>query len=111
MSIDEIMKKSKLSLDEMHDTKDVGNPEIRTEKRTEDNKSLKKRERKEYHFPSCDDGMMKRNMNFKLTFNVNEDTFLAFNEIYAKRMLDGNKTEKSVLICEAIKLLYEKEER
>ena len=109
MSIDDLKKKSKLSLDEMLDTKSVGNPEKLPEIRKEEKTEVKKRERKEYHFPSHTDGMTKRNMNFKLTFNVNEDTFLAFNEIYAQRMIDGNKTEKSVLICEAIQLLYEKE--
>ncbi len=104
MTIDKIEKKAKLSLDEMYDNQSVGNPERRTEKKPE----VKKVERKEYNFPSHSDGLTKRNMNFKMTFNVNEDTFLAFNEIYAQRMIDGNKTEKSVLICEAIKLLYDR---
>lgn len=105
MSIDDIKKKAKLSLDEMHDNKSVGNPEKNPERNINGNGKRKK----EYNFPSHLDGLAKRNMPFKMTFNVNEDTFDAFNEIYAQRMIDGNKTEKSVLICEAIKLLYEKE--
>lgn len=109
MSIDELKKRAKLSLDEMVDNQSVGNPEIRTDVRKNEKVEDKKKNIKEYNFPSHTDGMTKRNMNFKMTFNVNEDTFLAFNEIYAKRMLEGNKTEKSVMICEAIKMYYEYE--
>lgn len=109
MSIDDVKKKMKLSLDEMHDNKDVGNPEIRTEIRKEKNTEVKNEEKNSYHFPSYSEGRVKEKMDCKLTFNVNADTFKAFNEIYAERMLYDEKTEKSVLICEAIRLLYENE--
>lgn len=109
MAIEDLKKKTKLSLDEMHDNQVVGNPEIRTEVR-EDVKTVEKNEEnKNYHFPSYSDGKIKEKMDCKLTFNVNVDTFKAFNEIYAERMLYDEKTEKSVLICEAIRLLYERE--
>lgn len=109
MSIDEIKKKSKLSLDQMHDNKYVGNPEIRTEVRIKEKVVEKKEEREEYHFPSREEGKVKEKMDCKITFNVNADTFRAFNEIYAERIIQDEKTEKSVMICEAIKLLYENE--
>jgi hypothetical protein len=115
MSLDDLKKKAKFSVDEMYNTdnKPVGKTEIRTEVKLDvnnnDNQHYKKQVKKKYNFPSSKDGMVKRNMNFKLTFNVNEDTFLAFNEVYASRIIEGNKTEKSVLICEAIRLLYESE--
>ena len=32
------------------------------------------------------------------------------NEIYTRRLLSNQKTDKSTLICEAIRLLYEKDE-
>jgi len=33
------------------------------------------------------------------------------NEIYTRRLLSNQKTDKSALICEAIHLLYEKDEK
>lgn len=135
--IDNIKKKSKISLEEMFDNQQVvkteiqenGNPEIRENVKTELSKNgnpdvreygntekqeyrkkIDKMERNEtYHFPSLKNGKTKEKMDCKLTFNVNEDTFKAFNEVYAKRILEGKKTDKSVLICEAIKLLFERE--
>jgi hypothetical protein len=49
--------------------------------------------------------------NRKVTLYLTEDMYKAFNDIYAKRILDNNKTDKSVLICEAIELLSEKEKQ
>jgi|ERR1700722_13715818 len=46
----------------------------------------------------------------KMTFNLTEDIYKAFNDLYAKRMLQGRKTEKSELICEAIQWLIKMEE-
>jgi len=105
MSLDNLKKKTKLSLDDMIDNQDVGNPEIRKEIQKEDKEPL----RGSYHFPSHSEVKEKEKMDCKLTFNVNSDTFKAFNEIYAQRIIEGEKTEKSVLICEAIKLLYDYE--
>lgn len=45
----------------------------------------------------------------KTTLYLTEKLFKAFNDIYAKRMLEDRKTDKSALICEAIELLVEKE--
>jgi hypothetical protein len=45
----------------------------------------------------------------KVTLYLTEDHFKIFNDIYAQRMLDGRKTDKSTLICEAIGLLKQNE--
>ena len=46
----------------------------------------------------------------KMTFNLSEGIYKAFNDLYAQRMLQGRKTEKSDLICEAIQWLIKMEE-
>ena len=47
---------------------------------------------------------------YKMTFNLTEDIYKAFNDLYANRMLQGRKTEKSEMICEAIQWLMKMEE-
>ena len=47
---------------------------------------------------------------YKMTFNLTEDIYKAFNDLYANRMLQGRKTEKSEMICEAIQWLIKMEE-
>jgi hypothetical protein len=47
---------------------------------------------------------------YKMTFNLTEEVYKAFNDLYAKRMLQGRKTEKSEMICEAIQWLIKMEE-
>ena len=47
---------------------------------------------------------------YKMTFNLSEDIYKAFNDLYAHRMLRGRKTEKSEMICEAIQWLIKMEE-
>ena len=46
---------------------------------------------------------------YKMTFNLTEEIYKAFNDLYANRMLQGRKTEKSELICEAIQWLIKME--
>lgn len=48
---------------------------------------------------------------FKMTFTLTEEAYKAFNDLYAKRMLQGLKTEKSEMICEAIQWLITMEEK
>ena len=48
---------------------------------------------------------------YKMTFNMREDIYKAFNDLYANLILQGRQTEKSELICEAIQLLLKKRER
>ncbi len=124
--VDKIKAKAKLSLDEMFDNTESGLPEIRKsvqpDTRTEvrrdgqpevqlDNQTEVRLDgRTNYRFPNRKDGRNKEKMDCKMTFNVNQDTFDAFNEIYKKRLIEGNDTNKAVLICEAIQLLYEKEQ-
>lgn len=47
---------------------------------------------------------------YKMTFNLTEDIYKAFNDLYANRMLRGRKTEKSEMICEAIQWLIKMEQ-
>jgi hypothetical protein len=47
----------------------------------------------------------------KVTLYLTEELYKAFNDIYAQRMLEGRKTEKSALICEAIELLWQNENK
>ena len=47
----------------------------------------------------------------KMTFNLSEELYKAFNDLYAIRILQGKKTEKSEMLCEAIKLLLKAEEQ
>lgn len=46
----------------------------------------------------------------KMTFTLTEDIYTAFNDLYANRMLQGRKTEKSDMICEAIQWLIKMED-
>lgn len=46
---------------------------------------------------------------YKTTVYFSEDSNRKFNEIYAKRILADKKTDKSIIIDEAIELLYQKE--
>ena len=48
---------------------------------------------------------------YKMTFNLTEDVYKSFNDLYAHRMLQGRKTEKSEMICEAIEWLIKMEGR
>jgi hypothetical protein len=47
---------------------------------------------------------------YKMTFTLTEEIYKAFNDLYAKRILQGRKTDKSELICEAIEWLIKIEE-
>lgn len=47
---------------------------------------------------------------YKMTFNLTEEIYKGFNDLYARRMLQGRKTEKSEMICEAIQWLIKMEE-
>lgn len=47
---------------------------------------------------------------YKMTFNLTADIYKAFNDLYANRILQGRKTEKSELISEAIQWLIQMEE-
>jgi hypothetical protein len=47
----------------------------------------------------------------KLTFYIPKELSKALNDIYAKRILEDRKTDKSELVAEAVKLLIEKENK
>ncbi len=45
----------------------------------------------------------------KATVYMTEEDETLLNEIFIKRLRDRHKTDKSALLCEGIRLLYEKE--
>ncbi len=45
----------------------------------------------------------------KATYYLSEDDYSALTHVYIKRLQDKQKTDRSALIGEAIRLLYEKE--
>ena len=45
----------------------------------------------------------------KMTFYLEKDSEAKFNEIFARRLMRNQKTDKSMLIAEAIDQLYNKE--
>jgi hypothetical protein len=45
----------------------------------------------------------------KTTVYMNEDEETLLNELFIKRLRDRNKTDKSALFCEGIRLLFDKE--
>lgn len=49
------------------------------------------------------------NKKSKTTVYMSEEDEYLLNEIFIKRLRNRNKTDKSSLICEGIRLLYEKE--
>lgn len=49
-------------------------------------------------------------VTYKMTFALPEDMYQAFNDLYARRMLEGRKTNKSEMICEAIQWLVQNEQ-
>jgi hypothetical protein len=49
------------------------------------------------------------NKKSKTTIYMSEEDEDLLNEIFIKRLRNRNKTDKSSLICEGIRLLYEKE--
>jgi hypothetical protein len=61
-------------------------------------------------FPTTKQQIVKPQI-YKMTFNLSEDIYKAFNDLYANRMIEGRKTEKSELICEAIQWLIKMEQQ
>ena len=46
---------------------------------------------------------------FKTTVYMTEEEETLLNELFIKRLRERNKTDKSALLCEGIKLLFNKE--
>jgi hypothetical protein len=61
-------------------------------------------------FSSSSKQQIQKAPTYKMTFNLTEEIYKAFNDLYANRMLRGRKTEKSEMICEAIQWLIKMEE-
>lgn len=45
----------------------------------------------------------------KTTIYLSENDEILLDEVFIKRLRDRNKTDRSALLCEGIRLLYEKE--
>lgn len=45
----------------------------------------------------------------KTTLYMSQDDEKLLDEVFIKRLRDRNKTDRSALLCEGIRLLYEKE--
>lgn len=45
----------------------------------------------------------------KTTLYISPEDERLLDEVYIKRMRDRNKTDRSTLLCEGVRLLYEKE--
>ena len=54
---------------------------------------------------------VKSNKKIKATIYLTEKAEQAFAELYAKRYVEDRKTDRSMIACEAILALYEKEEK
>lgn len=113
MSIDETKKKSKLSMDEMVDSKDVGKTvkqdAVHKVGRSE-SMSLKTNYINEN---STEKTATATTVKYpcKMTFYMTQEVYDAFNYIYARRLIEKKKIDKGALFCEAVQLLVENEEK
>lgn len=132
--IEDLKKKSKTQLDEMYDIKPNGKPSTHLPNKTEKHLSSKLDNHPNTRlsiFPSNQENTHPANQlpnkpkkklssktvdqsneklrPCKMTFNLSEELYKAFNDLYAIRILQGKKTEKSKMLCEAIKLLLKAE--
>ena len=123
--INEIKKKAKLSIEEMYDNQAVGKLDNQKENNPDNQETNHPDGKQINHTTNKQDvGVVvksaaifatakqqtKKIPVYKMTFNLTEDVYKAFNDLYANRMLQGRKTEKSEMICEAIQWLVKMEE-
>jgi len=137
--INELKRKTKMSLDELYEGKTVGktvkqkesNPERKEEIQPDSQNKISQSSQERSHPTNQLDRQMENNLDvrqeshsapsvylnakpqmqkmqtYKMTFNLTEDVYKAFNDLYAQRMLQGRKTDKSDMICEAIHWLIQ----
>lgn len=117
MSIDELkegMKKSKLSLDEMLDNKNVGKTAKWQSDQQIEKPSIKdgdkKRFRTDYRSLNKPDNQAGSKYTKKMTFWMTEEVYDAFNELHAKRVIAKKKVDKGALFCEIVQWFIENEE-
>lgn len=91
--IDDLKKKTKISMDEMYSCT-AESKSVSTTSNTAVHTVIQQKE---------------ESYSKKVTLYLKPRLYKAFNDIYAKRMIEDRKTDKSALICEAIELLIEKE--
>lgn len=126
--IDSIKRKTKLALDEMHDNQNVnpekqiaGNPEIQKTTQPENQQKNKPFQLENQNFLEKNETtnqsavfpfqkqQTQKTPTYKMTFNLTEEMYKAFNALYANRIIQGRKTDKSDLISEAIQWLIKME--
>lgn len=117
---DAIKKRAKLSLDEMYDSQPVGVLDTQKPTKPVTFQTVKPAATLQPakpapaatvapSYPPMKPQQSPKQSSYKMTFNLSEKAFKTFNDLYAKRMLKGCKTEKSDLICEAIEWLSKME--
>lgn len=111
MSIDDIMKKSKLSLDQMHDTKDVGKTASQhvdqQDKKTTIRELENRKFKTDYRTSNHSDKQSESKYTKKMTFWMTEEVYDAFNEIHAKRTIAKKRVDKGALFCEMVQFFAE----
>lgn len=91
----------------------AGQPAIQENGNMENNPNVKQGIQTSRNIPSflMSKQQVLKTPTYKMTFNLTEEIYKAFNDLYANRMLQGRKTEKSDMICEAIQWLIKMEEQ
>lgn len=90
-------------------THGVDHPAIQMSGKVENNPEVKP-DSQVLRNPSAFTQIKLKTPTYKMTFNLTEEIYKSFNDLYANRMLQGRKTDKSELICEAIRWLVKMEE-
>jgi hypothetical protein len=108
MSIDDIKKKSKLSLDEMLDNQSVGKTVKQdTVQQNSNNKSLLVKT--DYRSDNSTEKSKTIKYPCKMTFYMTQEIYDAFNHIYAQRLIEKKKVDKGALFCEMVQSFIENE--
>lgn len=113
MSVEEVKKKAKLSVDQMYDNQDVG----KTVKQdtvhkvgNSENISLKTNYKNENNVEKSATVTTVK-YPCKMTFYMTQEVYDAFNYIYAKRLIEKKKIDKGALFCEMVQSFIENEGR
>ena len=116
MSTDDIKTRSKIALDEMFDNQSVGNPDGQTSGHMDVKEDVKKVGQStgsksiqtSNHSYGNTFSQPDEKLTCKITFNTSESRLLAFNTLYANKIINNKKKDKSALLNEALDLLIER---
>jgi len=137
--INEITKKAKISLDEMYNNQPVGvldnqlggkleskpanQNDVQPDNNTPSYPTKQQSNNKEPPHEIAQENQIinpstiyrkisqQKKLTYKVTFNLTENIYKDFNDLYANRILQGRKTDKSEMICEAIQWLIKMDEQ